>query len=545
MRKKKVLALMMAAAMSVGLLAGCGASSSGGGASAPAAGGDAASTETAAPAEGDAAASGDVVTLKWVTVGNGMPSNYDAWLEQINPYLAEKIGVNIDMEIVPWGDWENRRSVITNSGEYFDILFTDQSRYNSEVATGVLMDITDLVKTASPELYSMIPEDYWKAVSVQDKIYGVPTYKDSSITEYFIWDKDIADKYSIDINSIDSYEKLVPALEKIKEGEGGSPYYMSKNGADFLVTWQYDQLGAGLPALGIRYDDDTMTVVNPLEDEDILSNLDYIHKMYVDGVINGDAPNADDSNKYRMFFVAQGWSGAAASTWGPNNGIENCVAVQFGDTVVSNTSVRGSINTIYSGCKNPEKALEFLQLVNTDSKVRDWLYYGVEGENFNYTEDGKVEKLNTDWSMAGYTQGTFFNVSLLAEDEVNQWDEVKALNEAAVPSVMLGFDMDTSAVETELANCRAVYEKYKAEFWTGAQDPRELSQKIHDELDAAGWETIRAAAQEQVDAWKAAEAAQAGDAASEATTEAAADEADSAATEATTEAAVAEASSAE
>ena len=75
-----------------------------------------------------------------------MPKDYDEWLAQINPYLEEKIGVNVDMEIVPWGDWDNRRSVITNSGEYFDILFTDQNRYSSEVNTGALMDITDLLK---------------------------------------------------------------------------------------------------------------------------------------------------------------------------------------------------------------------------------------------------------------------------------------------------------------------------------------------------------------------------------------------------------------
>lgn len=62
--------------------------------------------------------------------------------------------------------------------------------------------------------------------------------------------------------------------------------------------------------------------------------------------------------------------------------------------------------------------------------------------------------------------------------------------------------MDTSEVETELANCRAVYEKYKSEFFTGAQDPRELIETIKSELDAAGWETVRAAAQEQVDATK-------------------------------------------
>lgn len=444
----------------------------------------------------------DTVTLKWIQVGNGMPANYDAWLSQINPYLEEKIGVNLDMEIVPWGDWDNRRSVITNSGEYFDILFTDQSRYNAEVTTGVLMDIKELLPEVAPDLYEMIPEDYWGAVTIGGGIYGVPTYKDSSVTEYFIWDKDIADKYSIDIENVNTFEDLYTAMKTIKEGEGGSPYYMSKSGADFLVTAYYDQLGAGLAPLGVKYDDETKTVVNPLEDEDILSKLDVVHQMYLDGIINGDAPTADDANKYRTFFIAQGWSGAAESTWGPNNGIENCVAVQYGDTVVSNSTVRGSISAIYSGCEHPDKALELLQLVNTDSKVRDWLYYGVEGENFEYTEDGKVNKLNSDWSMAGYTQGTFFAVSQLADTEVNQWDEVRALNESATPSIMIGFDMDTSSIETELANCRAVYEKYKSEFFTGAQDPRELVQTIHDELEAAGWETIREEAQKQIDAAK-------------------------------------------
>lgn len=103
MKKKQVLAVTLSAAMALGAFGAMGAT----------------------------AAADEVVTLKWVQVGNGMPENYDAWLAQINPYLEEKIGVNVDMEIVPWGDWENRRSVITNSGEYFDILFTDQTRYSS------------------------------------------------------------------------------------------------------------------------------------------------------------------------------------------------------------------------------------------------------------------------------------------------------------------------------------------------------------------------------------------------------------------------------
>ncbi len=487
MRSKKLFAMCMAVVMSAGMLAGCG---SGQNNSKGSKGGDASS------------ANGDVVTLKWVTVGGGMPDNYDKWLKQINPYLEDKIGVNLDMEVVPWGDWDNRRSVIVNSGENFDILFTDQSRYSTEASTGAFMDISDVLKKEGSDLYDMIPEDYWDAVKINDKIYGVPTYKDSSVTEYFVWDKAVADKYNIDINQVNDYESLYTALKAIKDGEGTSPYYMSKQGADFLVSGFYDSLGTGLAPLGVKYDDDSKTVVNPLEDEEILKDLDIIHKMYQEGIINGDAPTADDTNKYRSFFTAQGWSGAAASTWGPNNGIDDCAAVQYKDTVVSNSSVRGSINAIYSGCKNPEKAIQFLQLVNTDSKVRDWLYYGVDGEDFKYTDDGKIDKLNTDWPMAGYTQGTFFNVSQLSTDPDNQWDEVKELNEKATPSVMLGFDLDTSKIETELASCTAVYEKYKSELWTGAQDPKELLKKMKDELKSAGWETIRDEAQSQIDAEK-------------------------------------------
>jgi len=104
--------------------------------------------------------------------------------------------------------------------------------------------------------------------------------------------------------------------------------------------------------------------------------------------------------------------------------------------------------------------------------------------------------------MAGYTQGTFFNVTQTDDVDFNQWDEVKELNENAKPSVMIGFNLDTSEIETELANCRAVYEKYYSELFTGAREPKEMVETINEELEKAGWETIREEAQKQIDAQK-------------------------------------------
>lgn len=440
----------------------------------------------------------EVVTLKWIQVGAGMPKNYDEWLKHTNAYLEEKIGVNIDVEVVTWADWENRRSVVVNGGEYFDILFTDTTKYNSEVGLGAFLDITELLPKSAPDLYKMIPEDYWKAVSIDGKIYAIPTYKDSSATEYFVWDKELAEKNNIDYKNINTYEDLEPALKKLKESTGSATYIMDKSGADWMLN-QYDQMGGGLPAIGVKFDDESRTVVNTLEQEDILSRLDIIHRMYKEGIVNADAPNADQIPDYRPFFTAQGWSGAAKATWGPNMGVE-AEAIQYGDTIMSNTTVRGSLNGIYSGTKYPEKCLEFLNLVNTDTKARDMFYYGLEGDNFKYTEDNKVEKINNEWQMAGYTQGTFFNVSLLSTDEFNQWDEVKELNEKAKASVLLGFNLNTKNIETELANCRSVYEKYKSELWTGAKEPRELVKQISKELEGAGFDKVLKEAQAQIDA---------------------------------------------
>jgi len=81
---------------------------------------DTSETKSDATKTGDTTKKEEVVTLKWVTVGSGMPKNYEAWKEDINKYLEEKIGVHIDVEVVSWGDWSNRRNVLVNSGESFD-----------------------------------------------------------------------------------------------------------------------------------------------------------------------------------------------------------------------------------------------------------------------------------------------------------------------------------------------------------------------------------------------------------------------------------------
>ncbi len=518
--KKKVLSMLLSCAMGLSLVAGCGGSGSG---EATSAGADSAeapaqesSEEPAAKEEDSAAedtaneaseeadaASGDVVTLKWVTIGSGMPDNYDSWVQKLNEYVGEKIGVNVEMEVISWGDWDNRRNIVISTNEPYDIIFGNGNNFTSDIALGAYYDITDLVKDNMPGLTALMPETYWDAVTVDGKIYGVPTYKDSSLSNYDIWDAELIDEYNIDIDELaKSLDAKTEIFTQLKNDKNDYPVYVKNDGLYYIFD-KYDQLGAGLQILGVKYDDKDAKVCLTLEQDDIFSELKTIHQWYEDGIINSDASTLSEGRVYNMWRVAQGWPSAAVTAWGPQMGKDVKVS-QIGETILSNDTVRGSLNMVSANTQYPEKCLQFLDLVNTDTKVRDMYYYGEEGVNFEYTDDGKVNKLNEDWTMAGYTQGTFFTVTQNAADEFNQWDEVKALNENAVPSVLLGFTFDSTEVADQLANCIEIWSRYKSEVTTGVQDPETAVPEIKAELEAAGWDDVVAAAQAQVDAFMAA-----------------------------------------
>lgn len=442
----------------------------------------------------------EIVTLKWVQVGSGQPKNYDAWKEHINKYIGEKIGVNIDVEVVGWGDWDSRRSTLVNTNGDYDIMFTNANTYLQDIKMGAFTDITDMVKEHAPSLYASMPEDYWNAVRVDGKIYAVPTYKDSSMTFYNIFASDVVEKYGIDVASIKTMTDLDEPLKKIYEGEKKAPFVLNKEGiSNSLVEKMYDSMG--LPALGVSYDSTDKKLVPVLEQKNVMDELKLLHKWYKAGYINPDAATLGEKPQYRAFGIEQGWSGAAKTVWGPNMGMDVVVS-QLGGTALSNVTVGGSLNCINASCEHPEKALQFLELINTDSYVRDAFFYGLEGDDFDYTADKKVHRHKEEWSMAGYTQGTFFIVSQRDDAKFNQWDEVKELNAKAKASPVLGINLDLTEFEDEMVNCVEVYNKYKSELFTGTKDPEQLVPQIMEELRKAGLDTIMEKAQAQIDAAK-------------------------------------------
>ena len=87
-------------------------------------------------------AGGDIPTLVYWTVGGTTPSDFDQDIAAINEYLEEKIHVKLDLKVAGWGDYEKKMNTIINSGEYFDMMFVNNTNYSRFVKMGAFEDIS-------------------------------------------------------------------------------------------------------------------------------------------------------------------------------------------------------------------------------------------------------------------------------------------------------------------------------------------------------------------------------------------------------------------
>lgn len=431
-------------------------------------------------------------TLKWVSVGSGMPDNYDAWKAKVDEYLMEKIGVKLELEILSWGAYGEKRNAIVNGGEPFDIIFGDSGSLHSDIAKGALLDMSTLLPNY-PELMAVLPESLWATVTVNGGVYAIPTYKDSALAHYFIWQPSVIEKTGIDVTELKTFESIEPVLRAMKEQGINYPYTMNKNGSRFYLD-NFDNMGL-TQVMGVRYDDQERKVVSIYETEEVMNLYRLLHKWYNDGLINPDAATLAEAPQNLPFFIGQGWPNA----WKIME--EVATTVNFLGPIFSNNSVMGSMNSVSAGSKYPEKAMELLQLANTDTKLRDMLCYGLEGDNFVYNAEGMVEQdmVNRPWPWPRYTQGNHFVLTPSTADPTI-FDNLNIVNSTATPSVLLGFTVDRSEIEDQLAYFDQVLSKYMAEVCTGTGDPDVLIPQMVAELDAGGFRDVIASVQAQIDA---------------------------------------------
>ncbi len=172
---------------------------------------------------------------------------------------------------------------------------------------------------------------------------------------------------------------------------------------------------------------------------------------------------------------------------------------------------------ISSNSKNPERAMQLIELMNTEKgkDLYNLMVYGIEGKHYNKINDKEIQPIgytsqptaDSPYGQYNWAIGNIFNgYEIYMENKplTLQSDFISQVNADAAPSKLKGFTLDTDPIKTELAQVNAVIGEYKTTLNSGAApDADALYKDFVNKLIKAGDDVVTKEIQRQIDEWRA------------------------------------------
>lgn len=532
--KRKGMALLLAGVMVLSMLTGCG--------SKPAAA-DAVKSEAA---EGGSEAvkapeeeKGDPVELSFYI--SGAPVNeQERIMERANAIIEEKINAHLNLIIVDGANYADKMNLMINSGDAWDLCFTASwggINFFENAAKGAYADLTELLPALAPETFSRIPEGLWDGVKVDGKIYASVNYQQWGVAQRkgFKFRSDLAEETGFDWQAVkgkptlEALEMIGPflgaALEKHPEMIGFETSSGMSMFANEPLLWDMEPVGDMTGPGWVRFGEPE-TIINQFETEEFEEYCKIMRDWYQKGYVRKDGATVKDTSPDRKAakFVAEVSYGWPDSIEFPENQdirhMSMCeekdapaVAVSTTRTVIPAAAGSTAAVAVNAQSPNIEKAVELIELLNTDDELYLLITQGEEGIDYvydgegNFTlQEGKYNFNYNEWQI-GQSYSPDFTRALYRRNEdgdkqkESQTIVYKADAEADV-SPVTGFTFDPEPIKTQMANCASVITEMVPALSSGSIDPEKSLPEFLDRLKTAGVEDIIAEKQAQYDAWR-------------------------------------------
>lgn len=508
-KMKKVLCLVMVLILALAVtLTGCGEEKTPGDepvveANTP----DAADTKESAPAE----APKEIVEITYTRPGTS-PADLDVVLEKINENLAPQ-GLKLNLQVFAFGDYDTKVNPMLASGEPFDACFTANwaANYYMNAPAGYFTELNSYL-TDDSDIVKILGRDFLNGGAINGKYYAVQTHKETAHNWGFLLQKNLVEKYGIDVTKIKKTADLAPYFQQIIDGEGGKivPLLACKMDTPFhFLDWN-NLSDDNVP--GVLYPDNRDTkVINQFMAPESIEYYREMRDYYQKGYIAKDNATLVATNEEmktgKYFATEQPLIPYFAARLSSETGVD-WVQVDITSPVMSNRETTGAMTAIPAASKNPDAAFKFITLTYTDAALRNMITFGLEGEHYTLNGEGKVtvtQKGKDSWNLGNqWVFGDQFKDLLLDSQPSDLWEKMTEYNNAAFVEQNLGFVFNAASVQTEIAACKTVVDNYYPILFTGSQDVDKTVAKFSEELKASGEEAIIAEMQKQYDEWRAA-----------------------------------------
>ena len=537
-RVKRYLALLMAGALSMSGLAGCGNDGKKTGQSEAAqikaeqtkAGDDGTQAQKGSDA-GEAALTyngqdvSEPVELVMYFIGD-KTEDEELVLSEINKILKEKINATLTLKNMSLSDYGTKYALTIAGGENIDLIYTSTwAFYQTEANKGAFAEVTDeVIKNDMPLHKENQAEASWGQAKINGKIYFVPCNMANVNANAILIRGDLREKYGLDrLETLDDLQEYYKAVADDAESGVSFAYDASQNNdtsKEIILAAKNDWIrmaGTLVNYLAYKYTDNVKA-------DDVFwmygtdEYMEYAKQMkeWADSgfwsksaIANAtDVKEAFINGTSASFSQNLGTVGAAASEvqethpeWKPE---------VYDLTPDANRFFGGYTGdgiAVLANSQNKDRAFMALDLLKFDKDLYYMVRHGIKGTHYEVTEDGMWTP-GPDMSKNPYGNGFSwgFKNSQFDMTRADTFpDQVKIgdlWNERGVEGPTSGFSFDDTNVKNELSNLQSVYTQYVPLLDLGLVDDVEKTlEEFNKKAEAAGLQKILDEAKVQMEAY--------------------------------------------
>ncbi|MBE5958033.1 MAG: extracellular solute-binding protein [Lachnospiraceae bacterium] len=431
------------------------------------------------------------------------PADMDLVLEKLNKLTERDLNVSLKIEWIGWGDFSKEYPILLSSGQPVDLVYASNwLNFYENAQRGAFLELNDLLEKYAPISRINMSEAKVKDVSVNDKIYAIPSDYTNYNTFGPIVRKDYMRKYNV--TSFNNFEDYIDFCCKIGKNENIDPTGLCSSSIElddlYLMSKGYYPLSGSGSLYWIDLNDQKHKVYFESDCPAMKYFLTNAKKWYESGCWNKDVLSSKDETMLESNKAVSRVHNYDA--WLGESGKDNELELDYFN--LTNPLYKVSANqdcmAIPNSSNNPERALMLLEKLKYDEEYYMLITYGIEGYNY-VLKDDKIEFLNDTYGNEpgtwGFRNETFYKQNMAVKDE--QFEYRKNYEKTAMENPMAGFYMNLSEIQKEYENLKYTTKLYFDPLVLGYVDYEEGMKMLNDNLKENGNDKVIEHLQKQVD----------------------------------------------
>jgi putative aldouronate transport system substrate-binding protein len=327
--------------------------------------------------------------------------------ENNNPYIKyvrEKTNLNVEIIAPPGEGYAEKVNAIMSSGDLPDLIKLNSQLFTRYLGQKAFQPLNELLDKYGQELKKHIPEDAWKNVTFDGKIYAVPTLSETPGNVLMYARKDWLDKLGLkEPKTLDEFTKVMEAFATKDPDGNGKQDTMGTTIAGYTGSNGGSRTDPFFGAFGVQpsiWMEKNGKLVYSSTLPEVKEALTYLSGLFKDKWLDQEWALNKEKNIWEK--ISSGKIGIYPALWHEtrsamltskqNDPNANWIPLQLptgknGESSTGASALVGGYNAIPVNSKNAESVIKMLNFIIGEGH-RD-LYLGFENDIWTM-KDGKV-----------------------------------------------------------------------------------------------------------------------------------------------------------